>query len=291
LNNIRTITYRFILAVIFMLFICIDSSIKAENKIEIPFELVNGLTVIQAEIDGVRGSYLLDTGSDGIILDGEVARDSDRAIVSLGGSTPSNTQALNELKVGEFSQSNLEAQILSLQHIKDHLGIELKGIIGGYLFHPKVVIVDFKNSIITLEDKVDKSDKLKYQHKVHINTDYQIPIAKIQIEGKWYKFALDSGSSIHFVDPNILKELEDISTIDEATKMTCLANNTSAHVNKVRIKSFNFGGISFNDQICLPKSFEDINASTDIQLDGILSLSKLVRETVVIDYTRSKLYF
>jgi len=210
-----------------MLFVLFDSSIKAENKIEIPFELINGLTIIQAEIDGIGGSYLLDTGSDGIILDGEVKTHSEKSVISLGGSTMYNTQALKELKVGEFSQTNLEAQILSLQHIKDHLGIDLKGIIGGYLFQPKVVIVDFQNSIITLADKVSKSDKLEFQNKVHINTLNQVPVAKIQIEGKWYRFALDSGSSIHFIDPKVLAKLKGVSTIHESTKMTCLANNTS----------------------------------------------------------------
>jgi len=257
----------------------------------IPFQLVNGLTVIQAEIDGISGSYLLDTGSDGIILDGTVDNNSESKVISLGGTSTTNILPLKEIKVGDYRQTNLEAQVISLKHIKDHLGIELKGIIGGYLFQPKVVIVDYKQSIITLADKFTKTEQKKFEHKVNINAINQIPIANIKIEDKWYKFALDSGSSIHFVDPKVLDELEGVSDTDQATKMTCLANNTNEQIHKQRIASFTFGGVDYADHICVPRSFEGVNASTGLRLDGILSLSKLVQESVVIDYTRSRLYF
>ncbi len=283
-------TYRFFSIAALLLFLCLSVQAKDKAKIEIPFELINGLTVIEAEIDGIHGKYLLDTGSDGIILNGQADADSQGSILSLGGSTKSSTQALKMVRVGEYIQSNLEAQVLDLGQIEDHLGINLKGIIGGYLFQPKVVILDFKNSIITLSDKLAKQERLAFDDKICINTVNQIPVAKIQIEGKWYNFALDSGSSIHFIDTEVVKVLKDVSSTKELSTMKCIAN-TNEQLSKQIIKHFSMGRLDFSNQVYLPKSFADVNASADIHLDGILSMSQLFQDKVVIDYTRSKLYF
>ena len=79
------------------------SASSNKGNFSIPFELINGLTIIEAEIDGVHGKYLLDTGSDGIIIDGETDSKNQNTIVSLGGESKSKTQELKLVRVGEFS--------------------------------------------------------------------------------------------------------------------------------------------------------------------------------------------
>lgn len=275
-----------------MLFFALTSGISASNNgnIEIPFKLVNGLTIIHAEVDGVHGQYLLDTGSDGIIIDGVTIIKDQSAIVSLSGITGSSTQNLKSLSVGAYHQKNLKARVQSLDHIKEILGIDLKGIIGGYLFQPKVVSLDFKSKVMILSDKLEKTEKKSFNDKVSINTFNQIPIVKVKIENKWYRFALDSGSSIHIIDSAVINDLEDVADLGQSCTVKCLLDSNQQTA-KHKLRSFSLGNLDFKNQICISKSLANVNTQTDLDLDGILSLSKLFSDKIVIDYRKGKLYF
>lgn len=285
-----TSLYKLLLVAILMMSLLINAHASANSDVKVPFHLINGLTIIQAEIDGIQGNFLLDTGSDGIFIDGDLEEAHQHNIVSLGGiSTISNT-VLEELKVGSFRQYKLDAQIISLSPIEEHLGIDLKGIIGGHIFRPRVMTFDFVASQITLSDKLSKSEKTGFTNKINIQLINDIPVVKVKIENKWYQFALDSGSSIHFMDAKLLSKLSNVTNTSENSTLKCLAN-TNTSIQKKTINSLSLGSITFENQTCIPYSFETVNASTPFTLDGILSLSQLMQETIIIDYTRSKLYF
>ncbi len=279
---------RFHLSLILVL--GLSSLVCASNaSISFPFETINGLTIIQAEVDGQTGSYLLDTGSDGIFLDGAVIN-SDHSIVTLGGTSQISTKTLQKLTVGTFYQENIEAQIISLEPIEDHLGIDLKGIIGGHFFLPKVLYIDFAKSRITLSDRLQKSERKQFENKVNIELVHDIPIATVKIENKTYQFALDSGSSIHFIDTETLHNLNMVIQTNDTATMKCLAN-TNKEIQKVQLESFYIGNACFSNQTYLHKDFEDVNATLGITLNGILSLSQLSKDVVVVDYAHRKMYF
>ena len=285
----KTIILRFCLLLASVSGLSTSGFADDRNHISIPFEVINGLTIIQAEVDGVSGSFLLDTGSNGVFLDGSV-EDTEESIVTLGGTSKISIQLLKELKIGAFHQENLEAQIISLEPIEAHLGIELYGIIGGHLFLPKVLTIDFENALITLTDKLEKEERKQFSNQVSLSVVHDVPVAKIEIENKMYRFALDSGSSIHFIDTKVLQNLNSVKSIDSISTMKCLAN-TDAKIQKVSINQFNINKATFLDHQYLPKDFGDVNRSMGTHLDGILSLSQLSKEVIIIDYNRKKMYF
>jgi len=283
------IIYRFSLALCLVLLCYITLCASANNSITIPFELVDGLTIIDAEVDGVHGRFLLDTGSDGIFIDGVISKPN-HSILTIGGTAEIETRSLEELIVGNFVQNDLEAQIISLKPIEEHLGIDLTGIIGGHVFLPKVVVMDFKKSIIILSDKLSRKDKKGYRQSVNISLENHIPIAKIKIEGEVYNFALDSGSSIHFVDAELLDNLRGVKKLDESSTMKCLSNK-NVLIQKARVNSLIMGDAIFQNQDCMPRSFTHVNNNLGTDLHGILSLSQLSIEIVAIDYSRGKFHF
>jgi hypothetical protein len=285
----KTIILRFCILVAFITGLSLSGFAVDRNHISIPFEVINGLTIIQAEVDGVSGSFLLDTGSNGVFLDGS-AEDAEESIVTLGGTSKISIQLLKELKIGSFHQENLEAQIISLEPIEDHLGIELNGIIGGHLFLPKVLTIDFENALITLSDKLAREERKQYENQVSISIVHDVPVAEIEIENNTYQFAMDSGSSIHFIDTKVLQNLNDVKSIDSTSTLKCLAN-TDAKIKKVNIDQFAINEATFLNHLYLPKDFGDVNRIMGTQLDGILSLSQLSKDVIIIDYDRQKMYF
>ncbi len=286
----KTIVLRFCFLIASVSGLSFNAFAEDNSRISIPFEVINGLTIIQAEVDGVRGSFLLDTGSNGVFLDGVVEEGNKESIVTLGGTSSISIQKLKELKIGTFYQENLEAQIISLDPIEAHLGIELNGIIGGHLFLPRVLTIDFENALITLSDKLTKAERKKFTNQVAISVVHDVPVASIEIENNTYKFALDTGSSIHFIDTEILQGLQNVKSINSTSSMKCLAD-TDAKLQKVNIQQFNINKATFANHHYLPKDFVDVNEILDTQLDGILSLSQLSKEVIIIDYTRKKMYF
>ena len=285
----NTNTYRFIFTTIVLFALSAIGFANINPSISFPFEVINGLTIIEAEIDGQSGRFLLDTGSDGVFIDGKVEQ-ANHSVLTLGGEAKISTKSLGELKVGAYMHNDIEAQIISLSPIEDHLGIDLNGIIGGHLFLPKIVIMDFKNSLITLSDKLTKYEKQNFEHRVAIQIVNQVPVAKIRIEEQTFNFALDSGSSIHFIDSKLVKSLQGVKNLEESSTLKCLANSNNK-VQKVKIDNFFIGDAAFNNHNYLPRSFEQVNSELNISLDGVLSLSQLAKEKVVIDYRKGRLYF
>lgn len=265
-------------------------SSKASNvdDITFPFKLINGLIIFEAEIDGVQGAYLLDTGADAVMIDGQ-ATDSDQLISTPNGDVPSSSHKVAQLKIGNFVQHEIEAQLISLSTLKKHLGIDLHGIIGGSYFMPNTLVMDFEQSTITItSDPSNKSidDELNAIPFKMVN---QIPVIEIEIEGKTYDFALDSGASVHFIDDQVINKLETLSLLEETSTVSTLDHSNESSQRFV-LNRFSLSSINFIGHHCLPLNFEAVNATLNQAISGILSISQLAKDKVVFDLQNNTLY-
>jgi len=202
----------------------------------------------------------------------------------------STTHQVSQFKIGNFIQYEIEAQIISLSTLKKHLGIDLDGIIGGSYFLPNTLIMDFENSTITITSSLSDESLNKNLSAIPIKMVNQIPVIEIEIEGQFYDFALDSGASVHFIDDQLINKLKTLSPIEETSTVSTLDHSKEANQRYI-LNRFKLGTINFVGHHCLPLNFETVNASLDQTIYGILSLSKLTRNKVILDFKNSILYF
>ncbi|MEM9824499.1 MAG: retropepsin-like aspartic protease [Bacteroidota bacterium] len=259
------------------------------TDIVIPFKKVNGLIILQAEVDGKKGNYLLDTGANAILIDGESEPDG-KAVATVHGEVAMSSRKIEQFKVGTFVQRNLDAHIISLSSLKKELGLDLDGIIGGGYFMPRTMTLDFEQSTLTLTSTKVADLDLEAFSTVAFQIWNEIPVVTIEIEGKHYAFAMDSGASVHFMDQKIFAHLTSITPLNEVSKVLTVSQVTLEQ-NRFVLDQFKMGTTAFGGHHFLAQDFSLVNEEMDQALAGILSLSQMVREKVIFDFKQQKIYY
>jgi hypothetical protein len=257
----------------------------------IQFEFVNGLIIIQADIDGTYGNYIFDTGADAIILNDNNKNGKLVHFSSILGELNAYQVRVNEIRVGNLEVHKLDAFISDLSSIENFTNRKIHGILGGNVFIPHSVELNFYTKTIIISDKKVNNFDLGFRKFLEFDTKLGIPVAKIQIGEKTYAFILDSGATCHFISKKIRKNHPD------------LFFNTGESVNVLTAEEKDEIGYKyFLEQLPLSKGYLnnlkfcaiDFDVFADdqtIKIDGILSLTKLGASKMVLDLDRNIVYF
>lgn len=142
------------------------------DKIVIPFELSNNLILIHVEINDVKLSMLLDTGSDKNLLFSFPENDTieffnTKKIKINGFGKGDLIEGLvsknNKLKVKEYEDKNFELLLITDENISiiNKLGIPINGIIGYSFFKDYVVELNYQSKKIILHKTLESISQSK----------------------------------------------------------------------------------------------------------------------------------
>lgn len=254
----------------------------------IPFQLINGLIVIQAELDNELGNYIFDTGAEELILNKE-AGSGKTMFSSINGDIATEEVNVNLLKIGNLTHSKIKAFSTDLQSIESYLNISIQGIIGFNLFIPQKVMIDYKAKEITLYSA--KEDVKVSKRYVPFKLQDGVLVCNLSIQGKEYLFGFDTGATINVIDESVFHLIAD-SFIDHNEESYVTTGTGEKTIHKiVNLSTFNLGTASFNDSKFLIQSMEVFNESMDQAIQGVLSLSSLPSEVIIIDVQSKRIYF
>ena len=281
-------------------------NLPGRDNDKIRFNLINNLIVLPVEINGVKLSFLLDTGVSKPILFNITNTDSLQInnvetifLRGLGGGE--SVQALksynNFLKIGKAININQDVYVVFDQNINftPKLGVPVHGIIGYDVFKNFIVEINYKSKYL----KLHKKETYKYKdckkcetmnlsffnNKPYIDAEVQLGDNEIPV-----KLLIDTGSS----DALWLFE-------DEALGITTnhynyfndfLGRGLSGNVNGLRskINSFNLKGFELKDaNVAFPDSTSISYARRHPGRNGSLCGEILKRFNLIIDYGNSKI--
>lgn len=131
------------------------------DKIVIPFELSNNLIIIDVEINNVKLSMLLDTGSDRNLLFSFPENDTieffNTKKIKINGFGKGDlieglVSSNNQLKVKDYVDTNFELLLITDENISiiNKLGIPINGIIGYSFFKDYVVELNYQRKRVIL---------------------------------------------------------------------------------------------------------------------------------------------
>lgn len=160
--------------------------------------------LVDATVNGVKGTFILDTGTAGLLLDQSFA---DRAHVKnlnssdeaagIGGAFATQRRLIDTLTVGGNTLSHVQVTSEDLERF-DYRGLDAKGYAGliGYdLFAGAVVRLNFSNSTMTITDP--STTDLSSEHGIVANVDLseEIPAIPMTLDGRFLvSTLLDSGT-------------------------------------------------------------------------------------------------
>ena len=264
----------------------------ANEAVHTEFTLRRGIILVEARVNGETGTYILDTGAPGLILNQKLTR---TAATTTGGTsglhTPTPAEAVTVTSVewqGE-THTDLEGLRIDLSHLEGKTATPLGGLIGFGLLHNRTLEIDYRNRQLrvgkTTQRRRDAEFSVPFQLLGHV------PVLQLRLDGKVRYFLLDTGASINLLDEATAANL-DAFTPSERTK-------TLYGVDKkpLRTRTGTLDGWSLKRHRTMPAMPVHLTDLTHLRtqfghaIDGILGYPFLRDRHVVVDYRRRRVYF
>lgn len=281
------------------------AEILNEYTARIPFKLVDHLIVVEAELLKKKGNFIIDTGSEALILNEVHFPGGDQyftkkkqtsGVIALMDDT--FEQNVKEFILQNFNLKNKNSDILNLSHIEKTKKINVLGIIGYHILKDYEVFIDMHLNQITLS-KVDKFgnklDQNVYAEKITDSIDFRLKKHTIVLDGfigdKKVKFGLDSGAEFNQINKKIGKKTLQYFYPKKRLLLTGASDHKieviAGKLFRVRLsKSIYFGPMN-----TVLTNLNKMSEAFGTELDGVLGYEFFQQKRTIINYQKEKLFF
>jgi hypothetical protein len=307
-------------------FICLQQSLSARNKpvnsitnsitfpkaeivnsntTRIPFKLIDHLIVVEAQLLDKKGNFIIDTGSEALILNKvhfpdahpfQMKSEETSGIVS-------EIETIHEKRLKEFTLQNVklyntDADVIDLSHIENSKHMNLLGIIGYSILKDYEVFIDFYLNQITLT-KVDqygnKLNKKVYLEKIVDSIDFKLKNHTIILYGtinkQNLKFGLDSGAEFNQINKSINRKALKYF-VPKRRLLLSGAGNKKIEVLAGKLYRVKLShSVYFGPMYTVLTNLSNMNEAFGTNLDGILGYEFFKQKRTIINYQKEKIYF
>ena len=271
----------------------------------IPFKIVDQLITVEVEILDRKGDFIIDTGSETLILnsahfkpsrkygdDGKQKSGIHNDIESV------KEKHLNLLSINDIDLTKISADVIDLSHIEKTKRIKLLGIIGYSVLKDFEIFIDMHLNQLTLT-RVDKkgnklSDKV-YAEAIADSVDFELKKHTIILDAfigdKEVKFGLDTAAEYNQLNKKLSSEILDYFYPSQDLKLTGASgrkkNVLAGKLFKVKLND----SIYFGPMKTVLTNLRRMNSAFGTKLDGILGFEFFAQKRTIINYRKKKLYF
>jgi len=277
-----------------------------EYTTRIPFKLVDHLIVIEAEISNKKGNFIIDTGSETLILNKvhfpefyEHQRKQSNASGVLQSVENSYEKYIKEFALENFKIYNKVSDVIDLSHIEIAKKIQLLGVIGYNILKDYEIFIDLYLHQITLT-KVDtfgeKLDKNVYLEKIVDSLDFKLKNHTIVINGtvndQNITFSLDTAAEFNQINKSINKKV-----LQQFKPMKRLLLSGVASDRKIEVLAGKLYRVKLSETVYFGPMYtvltnlSKMNDAFGTDLDGILGYEFFIQKRTIINYQKKKLYF
>ena len=127
-------------------------------------------------------------------------------------------------------------------------------------------------------------------HKIPFSLHDHLPVISLKIDGKTYKFGLDTGAGANVLDPK-LKEmlLEKGASRGPIAEMQGM-DRSIVQVETIKVPELELSGGSIKDVKFLLNDLSHLGGKTGIHIDGLLGYPFLSKMKFSINYQKQKIY-
>ncbi len=260
-----------------------------------PFELAGRLIVVEAEIEGVRGKFLVDSGSPSFVLNANYFPWLTDRAQSLGHAMYGAGGEIKEIKIVNASGfkwqktelNSIKAMFIDLAHLEENIGTELVGLIGADFLQNFTIQFDYARREVTLfSDNTSDSWQTPPNQVIDFSMIGHIPVIDARIGKHSLRLGIDCGAERAML---FTKWEDPLKPHYEFLRNDVLhgGDTNSQMGNVVRLGMFEIGGLRYDEHTF---RFNNINSGHDMKIDGILGYEFLSQYKTAIDYQNRKLY-
>ena len=201
MNKFKNLLFILLFTIIAVAF---SPTLASADVNRVDFTNFIGIILFEGEINGVEGTFLLDTGADTSIINTKVAEriglEKKKSPLSLLGAGMIDQYKVKEFGFGEWYFDDVLVTGFDLSIIDRHLGFELMAILGGDFLHKYYLTVDYQESYFTVSDEppVLRSDAIATP--IHVLNKMVFLYASPMDSDEQLVFLVDTGatSTVYF---------------------------------------------------------------------------------------------
>ncbi len=281
-----------------------NAEVLNENTARIPFKIVGHLIVVEAELYGRKGNFIIDTGSEALVLNRihfSSKYDYTKNTKSINGVNGSVDNAIEKrlqlFKLHNLTLSNIKADVIDLSHIEKSKKMNLLGIIGYSILKDYEVFIDFYLNQITLS-KVDKKgskfDQRVYLEQIVDSVDFRLKkhtiVLTCFIGEKKVRFGLDSGAEFNQLNKHSSKKI--LKHFKSFRRMFIVgASNKRIEVLVGKLNNVTLDADELMPMTTVLTNLSGMSAAYGTSLDGVMGYEFLRQKRTIINYKKKKLYF
>ncbi len=263
-----------------------------DKSILTKFELVRGIILVEAEIDGKVANFILDTGSPMMILNEKAAEDAGLQANTLQGSLAGEWKQINTFAWAGVRKFNMKALSLDISHLEFMTEKPIKGLIGYDFFADFDLMLDFENRLVMLvpHGKVGV-EKRKLTAELPFELEGHIPVIEANIGDVPLRLGLDTGAGTNLLDLNLKNKIAPrlMVPVKNASVVGLSAGaNTifAANILETTVADKHYPNMQY--------VFSDLSSLknlADNEVDGLLGFPFFESQKLTINYGRKVIYF
>ncbi|MBN2746787.1 MAG: aspartyl protease family protein [Bacteroidales bacterium] len=270
------------------------------SMVVIPLKRAGNLLLIEATIDSISGNFILDTGAGGLVLNSTYFRDGKPVFDAAGvGVNQSNIErkkkVVDSIKFNTLVFKKLNADVINLGHIENSKGIKILGLLGSSFFKDFEMILDIRNSSLTLcpVDRkgnllVEFRDTNHYEIEQKIDLINNVIITHIPIGGKKVCFCIDTGAENCLIDNQAPDELMQLLQIKGRKTLTG-SGNKKVEVFFASLNELKIGEQSMDSMNVIITNLSTMSSGYGINIGGMLGFDFLNQGIIKININRKTL--
>jgi hypothetical protein len=269
----------------------------------VPFELVNRLIMVKADVNGVYGNYMIDTGGQASMLNSTRFAEGTIDVFEMNHAPPSgaggeilDAKGTNNLEIslGAIRVNGARAMVSDMSHMETNIGVELAGVIGFEVLEQFQLYFDYAAQQVTFqalgENNLPLQDLSIGQPEQVVDFEFagHIPILPVRIGDLELKVGLDSGAAGQMIFTRFQDELRGEYEFITRDEMRGADHNVQMG-DVVRISNMALGSIAYEDMIFRFNDLAD-HGGKAYPFDGLLGYGFLSNRPTAINFRTGKLY-
>ena len=236
----------------------------------IPFSIKEGMIIVDAEVNQIKGKFILDTGAPSLVLN-QIPNSG-----QLGGNGISNAIEITPIEVQDFSwatinKQNIAAYKVDISHLEAISQMPIAGIIGYDILREVELSINYHTQTVQLHP-TKKTSKHPSQAIAVIPFTLQghLPVIKVKVGNKKVRLGLDTASESNILDQKFLKKITDtqigeiyegeLQGLDQQIKKVKVASVQQTSAKDLQLSKMNY---LFTD-------LSNLRKESDLYIDGLL---------------------
>jgi len=282
-----------------------QAELLSTNTTRIPFRLVDHLIVIEAQLQNQKGNFIIDTGSESLILNKNhfkgkktIQNPSEQSAGVVDFIDNPLEKRLREFIIQDLVIENKFSDVIDLSAIEKNKKIHLLGIIGYDILKDYEVFIDMYLNQITLskiDNKGEKLDKSVYLEKIIDSVNFKLKkhtiVLEATINNQKLKFGLDTAAEYNQLSKKVNKVV--LKQFFPKRKLQLIGVSGK----KIEVLAGKLYRVKLTDSVyfgpmqTVLTNFNKMNIAFGTKLDGIIGYEFLKQQRTIINYKKEKLYF